>query len=184
MKHRLLLFALVAVAAATSAQVAVVTRAAEAYKDFKYSGTRLLNINEAGIEGKENNVFLFSKAAKGSRPDTLYLQRYTKEKDQWSVKADTALVHDGVIINWDARKGFFDGDQDGSVDAYFVYSLADTGLQQQSVHLLLSKNTSFYSISASASDRYQKTTYSGNFKTLPEAIRKRLQEAWEQLDKE
>lgn len=170
--------------AVTNAQVRVITRAAEAYSHFKLRGARLLNVNEAGIDGREENVFIFSKAAKGARPDSMYLQRYTRDKSGWIVKADTLLIHAGVIMNWDARKGFFDGDGDGSVDAYFIYSLTDADLKQQSVHLLFSKGTVFYTISAFATDGYQKSRYSKNFESLSPEIRKRLADAWEQLDKE
>lgn len=184
MKHIILLLGLIAGAATTRAQVSVVTRAAEAYSNFKYQGARLLNVSEVHVEGREDNVFIFSKAAKGAQPDTMYLQRYTKEKNKWIIKADTMLVHKGVIMNWDARKGFFDGDRDGSIDAYFIYSLANADLQQQSVHLLFSKGPAFYTISAAASDGYRQSTYSENFETLPPEIKKRLTEAWERLDKE
>lgn len=170
--------------AVTNAQVRVITRAAEAYSHFKFRGARLLNVNEAGVDGREENVFIFSKAAKGARPDTMYLQRYTRGKSGWAVKGDTMLVHAGVIMNWDARKGFFDGDGDGSVDAYFIYSLTDADLKQQSVHLLFSKGTAFYTVSAFAADGYNKSRYSSNFEQLSPEIKKRLMEAWERLDKE
>lgn len=184
MKSIILLLMLLTGSAVTHAQVSVITRAAEAYSHFKFRGARLLNVNEAGIEGREENVFIFSKAAKGAQPDTMYLQRYSRDKSGWAVKADTMLVHAGVIMNWDARKGFFDGDADGSVDAYFIYSLADEDLKQQSVHLLFSKGTAFYTISAFAADRYSKSRYSKNFDSLPPAVKKNLTEAWERLDKE
>jgi len=184
MKHLILLLALITGAIITRAQVSVITRAAEAYSNFRYPGARLLNVNEVHIEGREDNVFIFSKAAKGAQPDTMYLQRYTKEKNNWAVTADTMLVHKGVIMNWDARKGFFDEDGDGSADAYFIYSLADADLRQQSVHLLFSKGTAFYTISAAASDGYRQSRYSENFDTLPAGIKKKLTEAWERLDKE
>lgn len=184
MKCIVLLLTLITGAIVTNAQVRVITRAAEAYSYFKFRGARLLNVNEAGIEGREENVFIFSKAAKGAQPDTMFLRRYIKEKGEWAVKADTMLTHTGIIMNWDARKGFFDGDDDGSVDAYFIYSLTDASQQQESVHLLFSKGAAFYTISAFASDGYQKSRYSKNFESLSPAVKKHLTDAWERLDKE
>ncbi|WP_300596414.1 hypothetical protein [Niabella sp.] len=184
MKHIILLLTLFIGPAIANAQVSVITRAAEAYSNFKFRGARLLNVNEVRIGDKEENVFIFSKAAKGAQPDTMYLQRYTKEKGTWTVKADTMLTHPGIIMNWDARKGFFDGDSDGSADAYFIYSLTDARQQQQSVHLLFSKGTAFYTISATASDGYKRNLYSKNFERLSPEIKKRLMEVWERLDKE
>ncbi|SDD55460.1 hypothetical protein [Niabella drilacis] len=184
MKYIALLLTLISGIAAADAQVTVITRATEAYGNFKFRGVRLLNVNEVRVAEKEENVFVFSKAAKGIQPDTMYLQRYSKEKGVWVVKADTMLTHTGIIMNWDARKGFFDGDGDGSVDAYFIYSLTDAGQQQQSVHLLFSKGAAFYTISAAASDGYRQSRYSENFDRLPPAIKKTLTEVWERLDKE
>lgn len=166
------------------AQVSVVTRNQDAYRSIKYAGIRILNINEANIEGREENVFLFSKSAKNVMPDTMYLQRFTKEKDKWVAKATYPIMHNGIIFNWDARKGFFDEDKDGSVDAYFFYSLADANQKQQSVHLLFSKGKEFYSISGNASDNYQTPAYSKNFASLSQSIKDELIKAWENVDKD
>lgn len=167
-----------------NAQVSNIVRHQDSYKDFPYEGTRIVQVDEANSPNNEDNVFIFSKIEKNSKPDKMTFQRFTKINGDWKVVAKKQINYPGIISAWGQRKAFADYDKDKSIDALFIYSLNDYDFKQQSVHLIFSKNAELYEISTSAESGYSKDVYSSNFKSLPENIQSKILDYWNELDKQ
>jgi hypothetical protein len=169
------------------AQVSVVIRAPEAYSKsvFAYQGERLLTGDNASTP-LEDSVFIFSKSAAPTsaiKLDVLYFQRYQKMNDQWQRSVLHAIEHSGLLSVWNTRKAFLDPDKDQSVDAMFVYSKHDLNMKQLSVHLLISRKNSIYTLSATEAADYKETTFSANYGELPKPLKEAALKYWDQLDK-
>ena len=166
-----------------NAQVSNIVRHQDSYKDFPYEGVRIVQVDEVHSPNNEENVFIFSKIAKNSKPDKMIFQRFTKMDGKWKLNSKKEINYDGIISSWGQRKAFSDYDKDKSIDALFIYSLNDHDFKQKSVHLILSKNDRFYEISTSAESNYSKDIYSDNFQSLPENIKEEILKYWTKLDK-
>lgn len=168
--------------AGTQAQITSIAMNVEDLKDapFKYRGTRALMVDRID-DASSKHIFVFSKPASGSSPDTLFAQKYTKQQDTWRLVQEKVIVANGAISIWKSRKAFLDADKDKQVDALFIYSLHDASMKQQlSVHLLLMYKGESYIISE---EENKKTSYSANFSSLPETVRKQVIDYWKTLDK-
>lgn len=166
-----------------NAQVSNIVKNPEAYKNFPVQGSRIVQIDEVHSPEHEENVFIFSKIEKGAKPDKMILERFVKVNGQFVVKSKKEFNYDGIISSWGQRKVFADYDKDKSIDAIFIYSLNDYDFNQESVHLIFSKNNAFYEVSSSAENDYATNLYSDNFSTLPNDIKNEIEEYWNKLDK-
>lgn len=182
MKKFLLLLLVVNI---TTAQVLSVIRNKDSYTQdiFKYKGVRMIQVDEVSCPANEENVFIFSKIEKNANPDTMYFQRFTKEKGDWVLKSVFEINHPGIISTWGSRKAFADYNKDTSIDALFIYALYDAGFKQQSVHLIFSQKDQFYTIESSASDDFKTDKFSANFSSLALESKKQVLEYWGKLDK-
>ena len=166
-----------------NAQVSNIVRHQDSYKDFPYEGVRIVQVDEVHSPNNEENVFIFSKIAKDSKPDKMIFQRFVKVDGKWKLNSKKEIKYDGIISSWGQRKAFADYDKDKSIDAIFIYSLNDYAFKQKSVHLIFSKNDQFYEISAFEESNYSKDTYSDNFQSLPQNSKEEVLKYWNKLDK-
>ncbi|UIR57700.1 hypothetical protein LZQ00_07730 [Sphingobacterium sp. SRCM116780] len=153
---------------------------------FPYKGKRVLQVEHI-TTSQEDNYIVFSKEERNADPDQLYIQQFQKIDNQWTAVAEDYVSEKGIVTSvWDARKAFFDADKDGHLDAIFVYSRhpkGDMDKQLSCIGLVLYKKQ-FYRLQADQTDGYQKTTYSDNYKELPEIVKDKVSQFWQNLDKE
>ena len=147
---------------------------------FKFKGSRAMMADRVD-DPSGKNIFIFSKVAQGSNPDTLFFQKFSKTNEQWKLVQEKTIAAPGAISIWQNRKAFFDADQDKQVDALFIYSLHDAAMQKQlAVNLLLFYKNDSYTISET---KDKITIYSSNFQQLPENVKAYVTEYWNGLDK-
>ena len=183
MKNFLLL--LLFVSQLACAQISVITRNPASYTKevFPFQGSRIMTVDEAHSPNNEENVFVFSKVDRGAKPDVMYFQRFTKADGRWTLKSKTEIRHDGIVVAIGNRKAFTDADKSKSVDAFFVYSLNDFDLKQQSIHMLISQGSKIFTIAASLADGYQSSKFSDNFAELSPNAKDAALSYWAKLDK-
>ena len=170
-----------------SAQISLTHIGENQFKNipFNYRGTRVLMADRAD-DPQSENIFLFSKPAKGSSPDTLFAQRYQKVNDKWGLVQRETIVHDGAISLLSNRKGYLMGDGQ-HMAALFIYQLWDSTLQQkQSVHLLLLFRGEAYEINRLAGEATVPEELPewvrDDFAELPAKVKQWAIDYWEKLD--
>lgn len=155
--------------------------------DFPYKGKRVLQVENISTP-KEENYYVFSKNEKNSTQDELYIQQFKKVNNNWKVVAEKKVAEPGIITSvWNARKSFFDADNDGQADVLFVYSThpKDNINEQLSVVLLLIYKNNFYSIQNTAEENYEPLydMYDFNPDDLPNTVLEKFESFWRNLDK-
>lgn len=167
-------------------QVSHITKNSDSYtKDiFPYQGVRIMTVDEVHVPNIEENVYLFSKIEANKNPDSLFFQHYKKVNEKWVKAKSVFFEHEGFISVWKSRKAFLDSDNNKSIDALFIFSKHNLDKNQLSIHLILSSNEEFYTITAYKEDEYQQSTYSDNFESLNELIKVDVLKYWTTLDKE
>src|SRR5690606_36732603 len=151
---------------------------------FAYEGTRVLMADRAD-DPQSENIFLFSKPAKGTLPDTLFVQRYQKTNSQWTLVQRETVIHDGAISLLSNRKGYLMGDGQ-HMAAFLFYQFWDHTLQhKQSVHLLLLFRGKAYEISrpagASPAPEELPDWLHDDFAELPAKVKQSAIDYWEKL---
>ena len=154
---------------------------------FGFKGVRVLTVENISTPSEEN-YYVFSKNAKGSDQDELYIQQFKKIKDQWTVTTERTIAESGIVTSvWDARKSFFDADKDGQADVLFVYSKHPKGNmdKQISIALILIYKNEIYTIENTAAADYDPMydLYDFNPEDLPKPVLDKFEEYWLNLDK-
>lgn len=154
---------------------------------FPYKGKRVLQVENI-LTTQEENLFVFSKNERGSTQDSLYIQQFKKQNDNWVITAEKVIAEESIITSiWGMRKTFFDADKDGIADVLFIYSKHpkdDLDTQLDVVLLLIYKNK-FYTIGNAGEDNYNSEFdyYEASIHNLPKAVQETVFDYWKKLDK-
>lgn len=152
---------------------------------FPFKGERVLMVDHISASNEEN-YFVFSKNAKNSDQDELYIEQFTKENDKWILKVSDIIAEEGIVTStWGARKAFADIDKDGKADVILVISKHQKGNmdnQLEVVQVLFYKQQ-LYLISTKANTNYTEDIFSNNFEKLPKELKDYALQFWNRLDK-
>lgn len=154
--------------------------------DLNFSGDRKLyavGINDKNTE----NYFVVSKNKSGAENDELYLEKFTKVNDDFTLTFSHKISHsiNKSLAFVDNRATYSDVDKDGNYESLSIVDEHENGPQSElkKVYGIIQYNNKAYLIWVSAEDGFNKNYFSENFEDLPISIKDHFLKFWNGLNK-
>lgn len=154
--------------------------------DLDFSGDRKLyavGINDKNTE----NYFVVSKNRSGAENDELFIEKFTKNGENFTRSFQYKLVHpiNKSLAYIDNRASYIDVDKDGNYESISLIDQHQSGPEskvEKVIGMILYKNTS-YEVWISQEDQFSQNHFSENFSELPSAVSKHFLDFWNGLKK-
>ena len=189
MKKNLLFLILLGTVYFVNAQVSMITSQFSqnlTKSELPFSGDRKLYA--IGIDDKNTeNFFVVSKNRSGAETDELFIEKFTKEGNEFIKSFQYKLTHPihKSLAFVDNRASYSDVDKDGNYESLSIIDQHESGPQSKVVKVigLIMHQNKAYEIWVSAEDNFTKNFFSDNFSELPQPISKHFVDFWNRLNK-
>lgn len=170
------------IALCSMAQAQVTSYGDSPAEDFAFlpnSGSRVIQGFRVDMGNEKYNI-VYSKPAKGVTPDTVFIQEYKKEGQDWKKVLTGYRTSKNTIFIWGKRGGFLTDDEKNGI-AFTAFSEENLETEEKFIvgYFVLYKGE----ILTIEEDKSGTLKKSENFKILPSAARERIEDAFATLDK-
>lgn len=189
MKKNLLLLILLGTVYFVNAQVSMITSQFSqnlTKSDLLFSGDRKLyaiGINDKNTE----NYLVVSKNQSGAENDELYIEKFTKEGNQFKQSFQYKLTHpiNKSLAFINNRASYSDVDKDGNYESLSLIDQHESGPEskvEKVIGMIMYQNKA-YEVWVSNDDNFSENFFSENFSELPQPVSKHFLDFWNGLNK-
>lgn len=151
----------------------------EEFAFLPHSGSRIIQGFRVDM-GDKKYCIVYSKPAKGSIPDKVFVQQYIKKDLEWNIVLQADRVSDHTLFIWGKRGGFFTDTEKNGI-AYTAFSEEDLETEKRFIvgYFILYKGDLITIEENTQGDIIK----SSNYNQLPQKAQVRIEEAFGKLDK-